>query len=58
MIPLGIPIWWKDLDHWLLDKGWPMLILASMIVIGVTLYFLFTQQAAALAVWLTYLFMP
>lgn len=53
-----MPTWYKNADQWLLSNGWPILLLAAAIVIGVTMYLVVTQNAAALALWLTYLFMP
>lgn len=57
-MPLTPPSWYSGLDSFLQREGWPVLLLASFIIIGVTLWLIMTKRAAALALWLTYLYAP
>lgn len=55
---IGGPSWYHGAERWLLAHGWPVLLIAAAIVIGVTAWLIVTKQAVALAGWLTYLYMP
>ena len=51
------PSWyrWSE-EH--LEPFWPLMILLSAIVIGITLYLIAARKRTFLAAWLTYLFAP
>ena len=52
------PPWYRATDAWLQREGWPAMLVAAGALIGVTLWLIYRRQAAPLALWLTYLYMP
>jgi hypothetical protein len=51
------PSWYRWLEA-KLEPAWPLMLLASAVIIGVTLLLIAKRERVGLAAWLTYLFMP